>query len=107
MGRDSDGSRAQSQADRFIETARTLGCGEDGAVFKAKFVAAAPDGQQANGSKDVRVTTLPARRAKGAFSASDWSASRVGMRDKAQRVGGTKRKATKSITKPVAPGTKR
>jgi hypothetical protein len=53
------------------------------------------------------VTVLPARKAKGALSVSDWSASRSGMRDKAQRTSDNKRRATKKVTKPVAPGTKR
>ena len=110
--------RPDEQKRRFIETARALGCDDDEAAFKAKLAVIARQkpkdemvpasaNPQANSPEKVRVTKLPARRAKGALSAVDWSASRIGMRDKAQRVGETKRQATKRLTKPVAPGTKR
>lgn len=54
-----------------------------------------------------RVTVLPAGRAKGALCVTAWANLRAGMRDKAQRVGNNKRKATKGKTKTVAPGIKR
>ena len=74
---------------------------------EGEAAASGRDQQQGDGPKEVPITKFPARWAKGALSAANWSASRIGMRDKAQRVGENKRKATKHFTKPVAPGTKR
>ncbi len=109
---------ATTRRDRFIETARKLGADEDEEAFKDKLGVIARQkpkdgklavrgGQQASDAKGVPVTKLPARKAKGALSATDWAVSRAGMRDKAQRVGDNKKKATKRLTTPVAPGTKR
>lgn len=97
----------ESQRDRFVEATRTPGDNGETA-FRAKLATVvqrkACDESGSIGLEAPPITALPARRAKGALSASDWSVSRIGMRDKAQRVRENKRRATKSVTKPNAPG---
>ncbi len=100
--------RETPQVDKFRDLARQLETDDDEARFDAnlkKLAGASPRPEPS--TEGVPVTQLPTRKAKGALSASKWSADRAGMRDKAQRVSANKRKATKSPTKPVAPGTKR
>jgi hypothetical protein len=110
--------KTEPQTDRFRGVARELDCDEGGAALKEKVALIGrqkptkqgrvpPDDQQTAASEDPAITVLPARRAKGALSVVKWSSSRAGMRDKAQRTGENKRQATKQITKPIAPGTKR
>ncbi len=100
------------QIDKFRDLARELETDDDEAAFdeRLKKLAATkppPASERDPDAEGVPVTILPTRKAKGALSTSNWSASRIGMRDKAQRVGETKRRATKKFTKPTAPGTKR